>query len=147
MTKTDINEEIIETMFGLSRLIREKGFFNSNASNLTLLQFHTLLFIYKQKNVTMGDIATSFSITLPTATTLINKLISANLIERKSDQNDRRIVRIVASDKGKEILKETKKIRNKKIKNILSYLSADEKIKLLYILDDLQKRMEEEIEK
>lgn len=147
MTTTDINEKVIEKMFGISRFIREKGAFNSDVSQLTLLQSQALLFIHKHENATMGDIANNFSITLPTATTLVDKLIAADLIQRESDLKDRRVVRIVLSQKGTEILKEIKKARNKKVNNMLSYLSAEEKIKLLDILTNLHKRMEEEVER
>lgn len=147
MTTDDINEKIIDSMFGISRLIREVGVFNSSTSQITILQFQALMYISKQENVSMGDIANYFSIMLPTATTLTNKLIKADLVYRKNDQNDRRIVRIDLTQKGKDLLKEANKARNKKVSHFLAYMSMQEKKTLLDILKALQKRMEEENEK
>ena len=147
MANSDINEKIIDTMFGISRLIREKGFFNSDIAQLTMLQFQALLYISKHENVSMGDIANFFSIMLPTATTLTNKLFKADLVNRKIDQKDRRIVRIELTQKGNDLLKESKKARNKKMSHFLSYMSEFEKNALLDILKALQERMEDENEK
>lgn len=147
MAKIDVNESILERMFTISRLIRDGGVFHTQTNQLTLMQFQALIFVSKKQNVTMSDIANYFSITLPTTTTLVDKLIKSELITRESDEKDRRIVRIVLSKKGCDLLKEMKKARNKKLTRILSYLSEEERIKLYDILTSLQKRLEDEIEK
>ena len=41
----------------------------------------------------MGDIASHFSTSMPTATALIDKLIAAKYVKRENDAKDRRIVR------------------------------------------------------
>jgi DNA-binding MarR family transcriptional regulator len=131
------NDKIAEVMFTLSRTMKDGMKFDSATSQLTVLQIHALLFISKHENVTMTEVAKQFDISLPTATALSDKLVKAGLITRQDDPNDRRIVKLVLTQVGDDLLTEAMKQRRIKVNKMLSYLTLEEKQQLLHIMQRL----------
>jgi len=123
-----INSEIVELMFQLSRSMKDKMVYSTAVANLTLLQLLTLGFIKKSKNpVSMKELADYFSIEMPTATSLLNKLSLLTLVKRTVDSNDRRIVRVTLTKKGDTLVGEAMKMHVARIEKMLSYLSGKQK--------------------
>ena len=137
MTDKVLNEQIAECMFMLSRLMKEEMTFDSETAQLTILQLQALLFIKRNEAVTMTEVATHFGISLPTATSLSNKLVTAKLITRENNTTDRRIVTLVLTPKGKDLLIKAMKYRSAKLQTMLSYMSLPEKEQLLDIIKNL----------
>lgn len=122
-----IDAQLFELTFQLSKNFKEKMAGFSGASNITILQFMALSFIGKNKMVHVKDIADYFSIEMSTATSLLNKLAKISLITRLEDKNDRRVVKISLSKKGVSLLADAKKIQKKNIKKTLCVLSEKQK--------------------
>jgi DNA-binding MarR family transcriptional regulator len=137
MINTKINEKIMEVFFEVSRSIREKMSFDCDAAQLTVLQLQSLILISKHKTMSMGDIANEFKISLPTATVLTDKLVKMKLIKRNKSANDRRIVNVTLTKKGKTLLKKAMKQRHIKINELLSYLPLKDRERLFEILNNL----------
>lgn len=137
MGNTQLNDQLAEIIFELSRSMKEEMTFDSDTLQLTVLQFQTLIFIKKNKATLMGNIADKFKISLPTATVLTDKLATVNLIKRDRSEIDRRIVNVSLTEKGESLLKEAMKQRHKKISKMLSYLRSEDKKQLLRILTNL----------
>jgi DNA-binding MarR family transcriptional regulator len=110
---------------------------------LTPAQFEALIFIKKNKEANMGDIADCFSTTMPTATSLIDKLILAKYVVRQSDPTDRRIVRIMITKNGEDALSETLLHKEKVMNKILSFLSPNDKLELLRIMQKIADKSNE----
>jgi DNA-binding MarR family transcriptional regulator len=142
-----INDQIAEVMFTLSRSMKDGMKFDSATSQLTVLQIHALLFISKHEKVTMTEVSKQFEISLPTATALSDKLVRSNLIERRNDTSDRRIVKLVLTQNGNDLLAEAMKQRRTKVNNMLSYLSEKEKEQLLQIMTTLVTNIQKQNEK
>lgn len=129
-----INTELLETIFEMSRVMKEKTEEALQKTSLSVLQLHTLFYLRDHPDVQMNEIAKTLKIELPSATSLINKLVSVKFAQRSEDKKDRRIVRISLTPKGLKILDEAIKQRKKHIEKNLSYLSDSEKENLLLIL-------------
>ncbi len=138
----DITFELMETMFGTVRLLKEKMSHSNNLSHLSILQMQTLFFLNHHEKTTMSDIADYFHIELPSATSLMNKLSDQKLVKRHEDPKDRRLVRITLTDKGKDLLRQTMTDHRKIMEKMLSYLSETEKGHLLSILKTLRDRLQ-----
>jgi DNA-binding MarR family transcriptional regulator len=147
MVNTKINEKIMEVFFEISRGIREKMSFDCNAAQLTVLQLQTLILISKNKTLPMGNIASEFNISLPTATVLSNKLVKMKLIKRNKSVDDRRIVNVSLTAKGKTLLKKAMKQRHIKINELLSYLPLKDREMLFKILNNLSLSIKKTYEK
>ncbi len=141
------NNLIVEEIFKISRLMKEQMSFTSPVAHLSMLQIQTLLFLQKNKEASMSEIAHLLNIELPSATSLINKLCSICITNRKEDKNDRRLVKICLTKKGTLLLDRVIAQRSKKIAKLVSYLPVDDQKDLLRILGKLAQEMEKENEK
>lgn len=142
-----INSQLIEVIFTISRLMKDQMASHSEFATLSFLQVQVLVCLNKNKSIQMSDIAERFNIELPSATSLIQNLVKEELVERKPDTKDRRIVKVILTGKGKKLLKTAMKKREKKVANNLSLLSENEKKQLLQILKKMITKMEEQNEK
>jgi DNA-binding MarR family transcriptional regulator len=137
-----INDQILEAMFKLVKDFKGSLSGGFEHSHPTMLQCQALECIKKKSGTHMGDIASHFSTTMPTATALVDKLIAAKLVIRENDAKDRRIVKISLTKAGEKLLTEVKKQRANKMKKLLSYLSKQDKLELLRILEILAEKSE-----
>jgi DNA-binding MarR family transcriptional regulator len=136
--KSSDTTELIETMFKVAHHLKDKMSFKSNLKHLSILQIRALHYINcSGKKVSMTDIADHFSIELPSATSLINKLCDQKLVERVADKNDRRLVLIMLTGSGKKLLEKAMVQRKENIEELLLYLSAKQKSDLLSIFKTL----------
>lgn len=138
----EINEQILEAIFKLGRNFKDSMSENFEHSHLTMLQCQALECVKKHVGAHMGDIASHFSTSLPTATALIDKLITAKLVIRENDIKDRRIIKISLTKSGEKLLSEARKHRANKMSKLLSYLSKQDKLELLRILETLSEKSE-----
>ena len=137
-----LNSQILESIFTLSRIMKEQMSYDSELVHLSLLQLQVLIYLKKHPSSQMTDIANAFKIELPSATSLITKLTKLKLASRKTDPKDRRFVRISITTTGDALLQKAMKTRSEKITSSLEYLSEEEKKSLLSILQKVIMKME-----
>lgn len=147
MTDKELNDQILELMFSVGRLMKGEMKFSSHTANLSLLQIQALMFIDKSGEVQMKDLANNFTITLPTATSLVDNLIKAGLVLRTRSTEDRRVVTIKLSAQGKRLFAKIARERTEKMNTMLSYISHKEREELFKVLSSLKKNLERENEK
>lgn len=136
------DQEIILFIYKISRLVRKHVVDLSHiAEEPTMLQLQTLMNI-SHGAVTMSHIAQELYIKLPTASSLVDRLIEAGYVKRISNKLDRRITKIDLTEKGKQILTITMKAKMKKMKFILDKLSPHEKKAIASIMKNLYKKLE-----
>lgn len=135
-------ELIEEMLFKISRQMKEEMSYTKDLTYLSTLQIQALVFIKRNKKVSMGDIAEYFCVELPSATSLLNKLFNRKLIKRCENQQDRRLVMITLTSAGETLLKQARYEQRKKLGKILSHLSKKEKIDLLAILETLNNKLQ-----
>ena len=140
--KSDNKIELVEMIFKVSRLMKQEMSYTSDLIHLSILQIQTLFFLSKNKKVSMSDIAGYFRIELPSATSLLDKLYDQKLVIRNTDKNDRRLVMITLTEKGKKLLKEAMCERKEKLEKILSYLSVKERSDLSSIINTLNSKLQ-----
>lgn len=132
--KDEVNNEITETIFKFLKCMKPTMSYDSKTFHLTMVQFEALIFLKKNKDAQMSDISDYFSITMPSVTVLIDKLIGMKFAQRKNDIKDRRVVKISLTAYGEKLLNEAMHQRKQKINKVLSYLSSEDKKDLLRIL-------------
>lgn len=144
--KNEAAAKFIELMFKNSRLFWGKMIYSSNIANLSILQLQTLKFIKLHNYAQMSDIAAHFHIELPSATSLLNKLVALHLVERQTDEKDRRLVRVVLTKEGNELFTKAMHDRLAHVGRLLSYLTEEEQQELLRLLEKLSERIEKDYE-
>jgi len=117
------------------KLVSVPGYSISNP-----LEFYRLLTTCNQQdNPTMGEISEALSISLSTATRAVNFLEKNGWAERQSDTVDGRRIRVGLTDKGQEVLNSMGRYLIHCNREILRYLTPQERIILTTLLDKLTK--------
>jgi len=94
--------------------------------NITVPQFMCMLMIYNLGKIKMSDLADFLSLSYASTTNLVNKLVQANLVVRYDLPDDRRVVIIDLSDKGREIITKGKKEHFARIENVCKKTSQED---------------------
>ncbi len=138
----ELNREIIDEMSKVMRVMKHSMPLAEKEQQVTLHQLEALWCIKKSRDTHMHELAKHFSTTMPTATSLVDKLILAKLVRRRNDRRDRRIVRISLTGHGEQMLKAVTRQKESKINKILSFLSEHDKRDLLRILQTITQKAE-----
>jgi len=128
-------EQIISLIFMVRQLSHE-NMLDEKDKNFSFLQFITLRHI-KDKKPLMKEVADFLAVTPPSATSIINTLTEAELVNRLTEATDRRIVRIVITKKGEKSLEKWQKKIAGNMRKRLEKLNKSEQENLAGILTKL----------
>lgn len=127
-------------------IIRRKGREILSDFNITIPQFTALQILINKGNMTIGELSKSMALACSTITDLIDRMEKAELVVRKKDEKDKRVVRIEVLPKGYEILE---KVLNKRIEFLSSKLvdfTYEDKERLSLGLKALYDAMRDELQ-
>lgn len=137
-------EDVLDQLDGVfgrfGRLTRKPW---AKAMELTFGQYALLKHLYLQGRMTMGDLANELDITMAGATGMVDRLLQVGLVERYRSEQDRRLVHVDLSAKGRQKIQQLQETRQQYIRSLLIPLSDDE----LVTLHDLLSRVAEAGEK
>ena len=105
----------------LRRLRRE-----DSASALTGPRLSALSVIVFGGPVTFGELAAAEQVKPPTMTRLVSALEDAGFVRRENDRNDKRVVRLRATAKGRQLLHAGRARRVNRLAEPIAELSAEE---------------------
>jgi len=88
--------------------------------------YHILKVLSKRSELPMSEIGRRVYISKSNMTSLIDKLVENGLAERLPDENDRRVINIAITDKGRNLVGKWRKHSNNDIKMKLSTLSDED---------------------
>ena len=123
--------------------IEEKWLQNSEFSDLSVTEIHVIEAISLDKERTMSEVAYDLSITVGTLTTAINKLVKKGYVDRRRIEEDRRVVLVMLTDKGKEVFKYHEEFHNDMVKCTIDSFSKEEEIVLVSALKRVSEFFEE----
>lgn len=104
-----------------------------------------LLFFIKEQQMSQKELAKKLHITEATLSVRIKRLVEAGLVERVNDRNDKRVYRIVLSEKGKHITNNMKNTMERYKKMVSKDITLEEYEVILGVIRKLQKNIKEEI--
>ncbi len=90
--------------------------------------------IYPRGNLTMGELSTALSVPLSTATRIADWLVDKGYLQRLPDPEDRRVVRVVLTDMGKELYRTIENYVRQRVQHIFSALTSEERAILLTLV-------------
>jgi len=96
---------LISEIFNLKRLIFEKIKKEISINPDDFLHLEILRFTNENKKPLMKSLAEHLRITRPSATSLVNRLVKKNYLQRIFDKDDHRQIKISLTKHGQEILK------------------------------------------
>lgn len=108
-----------------------------SAEGVSYDQWRVLKALSDDPGLTMGKLADALGLNLPTVTKLVDRMVTEALLYRVLDPDDRRKVRIFASDKGKALLGELDAHVMSQERKLESTYSDDDVQRLKALLEDL----------
>jgi len=115
----------------------EKALSKGNFSDLSVAEMHTLEGIGLYESKTMSETAAALEITTGTLTVAIDRLVRKGYVERQRDPNDRRVVRIRLTKKGKLAYRMHNKFHTLLVDRLTDPLDEEEKQILLNVLENI----------
>lgn len=125
----DIYDKILVT--------EEKALSKGIFKDISVAEMHTLEGIGLYGNRTMSETAATLGITTGTLTVAIDKLVRKGYVERNRDLNDRRVVRIQLTKKGKLAYRMHGKFHKLLVERLTTPLDDQERRVLLQTLTEI----------
>ncbi len=107
------------------------------SSDLTVAQLRILLVLQSRGPTRMSDIASTLSVTLPSATGIVDNLVKKELVERETDPTDRRLVICKMSPAGQESINRLWSSGQFQMERLLDGLSLEQLRKAADVADML----------
>lgn len=137
-----LNELLVDT-FNDILTIEQQALQSGIFKDLSVTEIHTIAAIGMYKPRTMSQVATDLNITVGTLTTAVNNLVKKQYVERKRSEQDRRIVQIKLTKKGKLAYRIHQKFHGDMIKATIDGLTDEEERVLIKSLDKLNEFFKE----
>ena len=131
-----VNDYLV-SVFNDILTIEESELKKSQFKDLSITEMHTIEAIGMNKKKTTSEVAKELSITVGTLTTAINKLVKKDYVERIRSEDDRRVVKLGLTKKGKLLYRVHQHFHREMVKNILDGMATDEQQALLAALKNL----------
>jgi DNA-binding MarR family transcriptional regulator len=106
---------------------------------LTPPQFYVLATIGYAGGLPFGEISVKMMVTVSNLTGIVDRLEEKKLVSRKRDENDRRVVHVVLTEKGSKISKTTIPLFENSISHIFSALDNPQQKQLSALLRKLNR--------
>jgi DNA-binding MarR family transcriptional regulator len=143
--KNHILDSITEGLLSIPplirRSIRRKMFKTALArieENISQPHFEIMITLKETGTLHIAEIGKRLQIPKPQMTYLIDRLVKLEIVERQTDEVDRRITNISLTDRGREMMEEHKKLIEESFKDDLSCLNDEEVLELSVSLKKLR---------
>lgn len=110
---------------------------------ITPSQINALLVLYFNDNLTMGELSAEICLAESAATRLVNRLVNLNLVRRRGDDKDRRVVRVNLTSYGQQLARLVFERRHFRFNNLANILDADERESLIVSLQAVMRAFSE----
>jgi DNA-binding MarR family transcriptional regulator len=135
-TVSVLNELFVNT-FNDILSIEQKALQSGTFKDLSVTEIHTIEAIGMYGTKTMSEVAGILGITVGTLTTAINHLVRKEYVIRKKSEEDRRVVQISLTRKGKLAFRVHEKFHADMVRAIIEELTQEEEEVLIRSLDKL----------
>lgn len=92
--------EILDNVPMVFRVIRAE-LRKYGAKEMSVPQFRTLAFVYRNEGVSLSEVGDHIGLTLPTMSALIDGLVTRGLMNRRADSEDRRRITLTLTESGR----------------------------------------------
>lgn len=110
---------------------------------ITPSQVNALLVLYIHDDLTMGRLSSEIYLAESAATRLVNRLVNLNLVKRRGDDKDRRVVRVTLTSYGRQLSRLVFERRSYRFNNLAQHLDPAERENLIVSLQSIIRVFEE----
>lgn len=131
------NDRAIQLLRRTSRFMRAGDLDDEAVSELTLAQLRVLFRLRNRGPITSGQLASGLGVTLPTVSSVIDRLAGQSLVERRDDPADRRRVILALTPAGIAIVERIQEGRRTRLARAIDSIDGKALAKLLVGLEAL----------
>ena len=131
-----LNDLFIELFNDINK-IEERSIRFASGDELTITEVHTMEAIGDSEPKRMSDIASKLKITVSTLTISVNKLVNKGYVHRFICEEDKRVVKVCLTDKGRKILKLHARFHEKMIESVVECLDENENAVFMRCMEKL----------
>lgn len=138
-------QQFIERYLSVSFLVNKRGaaLMKCELDDITHDQYYVLRYIYKRGVCTSTELADVFAVNKSAITAMTNRLVEKGMIARGKDEDDRRIIALSLTERGKEWLVETERKVYQLVETIMTKLSHEEIEQFIQTYEKLAKILQE----
>lgn len=129
--------EILVDLFNDILTIEQTAIKQGQFKDLSVTEMHTIEAIGMYKPRTMSEVANDLDITVGTLTTAINNLVKKQYVERMRAEEDRRVVNIQLTRRGRLAYRVHEKFHSDMVKETINGLTDSEEKVLIEALEKL----------
>jgi DNA-binding MarR family transcriptional regulator len=138
-------DSIEEYLRKVDYIIRKKGRVILSDFNITVPQFTALQILINNGDMTISELSQKMDLACSTITDLIDRMEKTNLVRRRKDEQDKRVVRVEVLQEGHDILARVLEKRIEFLSEKLKGVTEEDKRTLRTALENLYMEMKEEI--
>lgn len=138
-------EAIEEYLRKVDYIIRKKGRVILSDFTITVPQFTALQILVKGGDMTISELSQKMDLACSTITDLVDRMEKSDLVRRKKDESDKRVVRVEVLEEGNHVMERVLEKRIDFLTEKLNGLTDTDKHSLKVALEKLYHEMEEEI--
>ena len=135
MKNTKINQQLEDVLMAFRQNVTTSILKEAKGSGFSLSHFEVIMYIARNGEVTMKDIAAWLNITPPSASVLVDVLVDKKLVTRVQSSKDRRTIHIALNKEAHKFMYSIHKKKMLMFKKMLSKISDDDKEILTRILN------------
>ncbi len=113
-------------------------------TDVTMNQLWALGYLQEHGESPVNSIARAVGLKRPATSGLVDRMVQAGLVQRTRSREDRRVVLVAPTTKGRKLIAKTLEEKVKSITSLFSPLSARERAQYLALLAKVVKRMDEQ---
>lgn len=137
-----VNDYLV-SVFNDILVIEESELQKSQFNDLSITEMHTIEAIGMYEMKTTTEVANELQITVGTLTTAINRLVKKGYVERIRSEDDRRVVKLGLTKKGKLLFRVHQYFHRQMIRQVLRDMTNEEETVLLKALKNLHDFLQE----
>lgn len=93
---------------------------------------------------TISDLAVAEQVAVPTISRIVAALVVEGLVERQTDKQDRRVVHLLVTSKGMQVLREGQRRRTMQLGNMLKQFTPDEQETIAQAVVSMERMLRDE---
>ena len=122
--------EVLVRLFRNINVIEERAICTGEYKDVTANDMHVIEAIDMEEARNMSSVARSLGVTTGTLTIAVNSLVKKGYVERARSEEDRRVVLVSLSEKGKKAYLHHRQFHEQMIEAIVEELSEEEQVVL-----------------
>jgi DNA-binding MarR family transcriptional regulator len=138
-------ERIIGDFTAALRELRCQGTQRLVKQAVSMTHLHVMWLLEHHSDLTMGHLAEMLDVSLSNATGLIDRMEERGFIERVRVPDDRRIVQVRLSPKGREMLEDVELLKSTMLRKVLARLDRAQLERLRSTVEDVRNAIDAEM--